>query len=39
LHSYFAHQGANATILCDAACFSAAGLGKASKIKVRDMIA
>ena len=33
------NQGANATVECDAACFSAAGLGKASKIKVRDMIA
>ena len=33
------NQGANATMVCDSACFTAAGLGKASKVKVRDMIA
>ena len=33
------NQGANATITCDMACFAAAGLGNAKKLKVRDMIA
>ena len=33
------NQGANATMVCDSACFTAAGLGSASKVKVRDMIA
>jgi len=33
------NQGANASIVCDSTCFAAAGLGKASKVKVRDMIA
>ena len=34
------NQGAgNATMICDSTCFAAAGLGKASKIRVRDMIA
>ena len=33
------NQGANATVVCDAACFALAGLGDAKKLKVRDMIA
>ena len=33
------NQGVNATVACDAACFVAAGLGDAKKVKVRDMIA
>ena len=33
------NQGVNASVTCDQACFSAAGLGSAKKIKVRDMIA
>eukprot|EP01043_Picozoa_sp_COSAG02_P013131 COSAG02_NODE_521_length_20750_cov_10.721079_2_plen_493_part_00 len=33
------NQGDNSTIVCDAACFSAAGLGRAKAVKVRDLIA
>jgi len=33
------NQGANATVTCDTACFAAAGLAGAKKVKVRDMIA
>ena len=36
----FVNQGSNATMVCDAACFAAAGLGGSLKgVKVRDMIA
>lgn len=33
------NQGINATMSCNASCFAAAGLGRATKVKVRDMIA
>ena len=33
------NQGTNATIVCDSACFAAAGLGSAKTVKVRDLIA
>lgn len=33
------NHGANASVVCDAACFAAAGLGHATSIAVRDLIA
>lgn len=35
----YKHGALSTTVVCDTACFGAAGLGKASRLKVRDTIA